>query len=134
MKPKVAINGFGRIGRMIFRANLVRDLLDIVAINDTSSSEMQAHLLKYDSTYGTITDDVKADGPNGLLVNGKKIPMFFTRDPLELPWKKLGVDLVLECTGAFTDREGASKHLKVGAKRVLISAPGKNVDATFGPV
>lgn len=129
-KARVAINGFGRIGRMMFRANLVRDLVDIVAVNDLSPAEVHAHLLKYDSTYGTIPDDIKAQGTD-LIINGKKVPVFNKKDPSELPWKDVGVDVVLESTGVFTDREGASKHLTAGAKRVLITAPAKNPDATF---
>lgn len=131
MKPRVAINGFGRIGRMIMRANLVCDLIDIVAINDLSPANVHAHLLKFDSTYGTIENDIKAEGPNTLIVDGKKIPLFSKKDPAELPWKDLNVDIVIESTGVFTDREGASKHITAGAKRVIISAPAKNPDATF---
>lgn len=115
---------------MMFRANLVRDLVDIVAINDLSPADVHAHLLKFDSTYGTIPDDIKADGTN-LVANGKKVPVFNKKDPSELPWKDIGVDVVLEATGVFTDRDGASKHLAAGAKRVLITAPAKNPDATF---
>lgn len=129
-KPRVAINGFGRIGRMIVRCNLILDLLDIVVINDLSPAETSAHLLKFDSTYGTIPNDVRAEG-NALFIDGKKIDLVSSRDPATLPWKKENIDIVLECTGAFTDREGASKHLQAGAKRVIISAPGKNPDATF---
>lgn len=131
MKPRVAINGFGRIGRMITRANLINNLVDIVAINDLSPADVHAHLLKFDSTYGTIPNDVKADGPDKLVIDGKTIPLFTKKDPAELPWKDLNVDIVIESTGVFTDREGASKHLKAGAKRVIISAPAKNPDATF---
>ncbi len=115
---------------MMLRANLVRQLVDIVGVNDLSPAEVHAHLLKYDSTYGTITNDVMADGTN-LIVDGKKIPVFNKKDPSELPWKDLNVDVVLESTGVFTDREGASKHLTAGAKRVLITAPAKGPDATF---
>jgi len=131
MKSRIAINGFGRIGRMMFRCNLVRDLVDIVAINDLSPADVHAHLLKYDSTYGTIPDEIGHDGPVTLVVNNKKIPLYTKKDPAELPWKDLGVDVVLESTGVFTDRDGASKHLAAGAKRVLITAPAKNPDATF---
>lgn len=131
MKPRVAINGFGRIGRMIMRANLVRDLIDIVAINDLSPADVHAHLLKFDSTYGTIPNDIKADGAGALIIDGKKIPLFSKKDPAELPWKDLNVDVVIESTGVFTDRESAQKHITAGAKRVIISAPAKNPDATF---
>ncbi|MBI2638885.1 type I glyceraldehyde-3-phosphate dehydrogenase [Candidatus Peregrinibacteria bacterium] len=115
---------------MMFRANLVRGLVDIVAVNDLSPADVHAHLLKYDSTYGTIADDIKTDGGN-LVVNGKKVTVFNKKDPSELPWKDLGIDVVLESTGVFTDRDGASKHLAAGAKRVLITAPAKSPDATF---
>ncbi len=135
-KPRVAINGFGRIGKLIFRSNLIHDLIDIVAINDPSPVEMHSIMLKFDSSYGPITniglkdDDIYVDGKD-LVVKGKKIQVFSTRNPLELPWKDLNIDLVLECTGAFTNREGAAQHLTAGAKRVIISAPAKNPDATF---
>ncbi len=115
---------------MVMRCNLVRDLLDIVAINDTSGTDIHSHLLKFDSTYGILPNEVSHDDAN-LIVDGVKIPMYCNRDPGQLPWKKHEVDIVIECTGVFTDREGASKHLTAGAKRVLISAPGKNPDATF---
>lgn len=131
MKPRVAINGFGRIGRMIMRANLARDLIDIVAINDLSPADVHAHLLKFDSTYGTIENDIKSEGAGTLVVDGKKIPLFSKKDPAELPWKDLNVDVVIESTGVFTDRESAQKHITAGAKRVIISAPAKNPDATF---
>lgn len=130
VKPRVAINGFGRIGRMMFRCNLERDLVDIVAVNDLSPAEVHAHLLKYDSNYGKIDDDIQAEGTN-LIVNGKKIPVFNKRSPAELPWKDVGVDVVIESTGVFTEREGAAQHLASGAKRVIISAPAKDPDATF---
>lgn len=130
MKPRVAINGFGRIGKMMFRSNVMRDLVDIVAVNDLSPASIHAHLLEFDSTYGHLNADVKVDG-NDLIVNGKKITMFAKRDPAEIPWKDLKVDVVLESTGAFTDRDGAAKHLAAGARRVIITAPAKNPDATF---
>lgn len=136
MKPRVAINGFGRIGKMIFRCNILRDLLDIVAINDTSPVEIHAHTLQFDSTYGPVTNlglhpgDIHVEGKD-LVIRNKKIKMFSTRNPLELPWKDLDIDLVLECTGAFTNREGALQHRTAGAKRVIISAPAKEPDATF---
>lgn len=136
MKPRVAINGFGRIGKMIFRANLIHDLLDIVAINDTSPADMHALMLQFDSTYGPITNlgvkegEVSVDGGD-LVVKGKRIKMCANRNPAELPWKELNIDVVIESTGAFTTREGAGQHLTAGAKRVIISAPAKNPDATF---
>lgn len=129
-KPRIAINGFGRIGKNVLRCNLERELLEIVALNDTSGADIHAHLLKYDSLYGTLKNDIKHDSGH-IIIDGKKIPAFSEKDPEKLPWKDLGVDVVLECTGVFTDREGASKHIKAGAKRVIISAPGKGVDATF---
>lgn len=115
---------------MMFRANLVRDLVDIVAINDLSPAEVHAHLLKHDSTYGTIPDSVAAEGTN-LIVNGKKIPVYSKKDPSELPWKEQNIDVVLESTGVFTDRESASKHLTAGARRVIITAPAKGPDITI---
>ena len=126
-KIKVAINGFGRIGRIFFRA--AQDQLDIVGINDLCDANTSAHLLKYDSSHGIFPADVTADAEN-IVVNGKKIRYTQIRDPQELPWKELGVDLVLECTGVFTAKEKAELHLKAGAKKVMVSAPGKGVDLT----
>lgn len=130
MKPKVAINGFGRIGRLFFRANLIRNLVDIVAINDLSPPETTAYLLKHDSSYGTIPNEIGIKDGH-LIVDGKQVTVVQNRDPSALPWKDMGIDLVIECTGVFTDRDGASKHLTAGAKRVLISAPAKNPDVTI---
>jgi glyceraldehyde 3-phosphate dehydrogenase len=127
-KLKVAINGFGRIGRIFFRAGFEK--LDIVGINDLCDAKISAHLLKYDSTHRTYKEDVSADETH-LIVGGKKIRYTKIKDPTQLPWKELGVDLVLECTGVFTDKEGAAKHLTAGAKRVMVSAPAKNVDLTI---
>lgn len=129
-RPRVVINGFGRIGRMMFRCNLIRDLVDIVAVNDLSPAETHAHLLKFDSSYGEIPNEVSAAGEN-LVVDGKKIPVFNKKNPAELPWKELNVDVVIESTGVFTDRENASKHLAAGAKRVIISAPAEKPDITI---
>jgi glyceraldehyde 3-phosphate dehydrogenase len=126
-KLKVAINGFGRIGRIFFRAGFEK--LEVVAINDLCDAKTSAHLLKFDSTHRTFAADVKSD-ETSISVNGKKIRYTKIKDPTQLPWKELGVDLVLECTGVFTDKEGAGKHLQAGAKRVMISAPGKDVDLT----
>lgn len=131
MKPRVAINGFGRIGRQIFRINLERDLLDIVAINDPNPAETMAHLLKYDSTYGTLDAEIEVKSENEFTVNGKSYKLYHTREPLEFPHKENEIDVAIECTGVFRDREGASKHLQAGAKKVLISAPGKNIDRTL---
>ncbi|MFH1284301.1 MAG: type I glyceraldehyde-3-phosphate dehydrogenase [Candidatus Peregrinibacteria bacterium] len=125
MKPKVAINGFGRIGRQVFRINLEKNYFDLVGINDLGSAETMAHLLKYDSNYGTLPEEVVPDGED-IVVDGKKYKVFTEMDPEKLPWKDLGVDFVIECTGVFTKREGAEKHLKAGAKKVVISAPAKD--------
>jgi glyceraldehyde 3-phosphate dehydrogenase len=126
-KLKVAINGFGRIGRIFLRAGFEK--LDIVAVNDLGDAKTSAHLLKYDSTHRTYEHSVSHD-ETSLIVNGKKIRYTKIKDPTQLPWKELGVDLVLECTGVFTDKEGAAKHLAAGAKRVMVSAPAKNADLT----
>lgn len=131
MRPKVAVNGFGRIGKNILRIWLENpNQLDIVAINSTSGPRAHAHLLKYDSIYGILPRDVDSTD-NSLIIDGKSIPFFSERDPEKLPWKKLGVDIVLESTGKFKDREKAAKHLRAGAKRVIITAPGKKVDRTI---
>ena len=130
MAVKVGINGFGRIGRNFFRAAYKDPALQIVAVNDITDAPTLAHLLKYDSIHGRFNEKVEVrDG--GLLVAGKPVKVFAIKDPAELPWKQLGVEVVIESTGKFTDREGAEKHLKAGASRVLISAPAKNPDATF---
>lgn len=115
---------------MFLRANLKQNLVDVAAINDLSPPKTLAHLLKYDSCYGILENNISYDERN-LIIDGKRIQIVSDKDPLKLPWKDLGIDLVVECTGAFTDKEGASKHLTAGAKRVLISAPGKNPDATL---
>ena len=128
-KTRVAINGFGRIGRLSLRANLENDAVEVVAINDPGDINQQAHLFKYDSVYGIFQGEVEAK-EGRLIINGKEIPYFSDRDPENLPWGEHNVDIVLECTGVFRDQEGASKHLKAGAKKVLISAPGKGVDLT----
>ncbi|MDF7675341.1 type I glyceraldehyde-3-phosphate dehydrogenase [Neisseriaceae bacterium ESL0693] len=134
MTLKVAINGYGRIGRQILRAIYdyrLRDQFEIVAINASGSPEINAHLTKFDTVHGRFAADVTTDG-EALVINGDRIPLFSTRNPAELPWAELGVDLVLECTGAFTSKEKASVHLHSGAKKVLISAPGgSDVDATI---
>ena len=129
MSVKVAINGFGRIGRNFFRACLNNPDIEIVGINDLTDAYTLAHLLKYDSVHGKLDADVKAED-NAIVVNGKKIEITAIKDPAKLPWKELGVDIVIESTGVFRDREGAGKHLEAGAKRVIISAPGKNPDLT----
>lgn len=129
MKLKVAINGFGRIGRQVFRVNLEKDYFDIVAINDLTDAKTLAHLLKYDSNYGSIENEI-TNTEDSISVDGKTYKVLKERDPEKLPWKDLGVDLVIECTGFFTDKTGASKHLTAGAKKVIISAPGKDADFT----
>lgn len=127
-KIKVGINGFGRIGRVLFREGF--DKLDIVGINSLDSIEGIAHLLKYDSTHGIFPMEVSHDEKN-LIVNGKKIPVSKTKNPAEIPWKDWGVDVVLECTGAFKKREEFMAHLQAGAKRVLVSAPADGIDLTI---
>ncbi len=132
MTVKVAINGFGRIGRNTLRAALERKELnfEIVAINDLTDANMLAHLLKYDSVHGVLDEDVKVDGEY-IVVGDHKVKVLAERDPAQLPWKELGVDVVVESTGRFTAREDAAKHLEAGAKKVIISAPGKNEDITI---
>jgi glyceraldehyde 3-phosphate dehydrogenase len=130
MKTKVAINGFGRIGRLTFRILHNSDKVDVVAINDLTNTEVLAHLLKYDSAHREFDAEV-SHNENSIIVNGKEIKVFAQRDPEALPWKELGVETVLECTGIFTDPEGLGKHLKAGAKRVLLSAPAKGAVKTI---
>ena len=132
---RIAINGFGRIGRMVFRAYLMNQAkftnFEIVAINDLGLPEQTAHLLKYDSNYGVLPMEVKGEAGK-LIVDGKTYALVQNRDPEQLPWKDLNIDLVIECTGVFTDKAGASKHLTAGAKRVMISAPAKDeIDHTL---
>lgn len=123
-KIKVAINGFGRIGRLTFKALLAQGNVDIVAINDLTDVKTLVHLLRYDSVHGRFNGDVKINDA-GFTVNGDQIKVFAERDPAQLPWNQLGVDVVLESTGRFTDEAGAGKHLQAGAKKVIISAPAK---------
>ena len=125
MAVKVAINGFGRIGRLAFRQMFSAEGYEIVAINDLTSPTMLAHLLKYDSTQGRYDHDVKAE-EDGITVDGKTIKIFKEADAANLPWGKLNVDVVLECTGFYTSKEKASAHIKAGAKKVVISAPAGN--------
>ncbi len=122
---KIAINGFGRIGRAVFKAALESKKLKVAAINDLSDAKTLAQLLKYDSVYGRYAGKVSADSGN-LRVNGRKFPVFNLKNPAKLPWKKFKIDLVLECTGQFTDQKKARAHLAAGAKRVIISAPAKD--------
>lgn len=126
---RVAINGFGRIGRQVLQIALKNKGIEIVAINDLTDTKTLAHLLKYDSVYGRFSGRISCDERN-LIINNKKIPCFAEKDPERLPWARLRVGIVAECTGFFEDRNGASKHLKAGAKKVLISAPAKHPDIT----
>ncbi|AUJ23223.1 MULTISPECIES: type I glyceraldehyde-3-phosphate dehydrogenase [Virgibacillus] len=129
MAVKVGINGFGRIGRLVFRLALQNEDVEVVAINDLTDAEMLAHLLKYDSVHGMLKEEVSVNGSN-IVVGGKEIKVMSERDPAQLGWDKLGVEIVMESTGRFTNREDAQKHLDAGAKKVIISAPGKNEDLT----
>ena len=126
---KLAINGFGRIGRKVMRLALERSDLEIVGINDLCDVKTVSHLFRYDSIYGPLNADVRTEGKS-LIANGKTIKLLSERNPSELPWGDLGVDIVLECTGIFSTREQAGAHLKGGAKKVLISAPSKDADLT----
>lgn len=126
-KIKVAINGFGRIGRISFRVMLECENIEVVAINDLTDSKTLAHLLKYDSVHGVIKADVRAEG-NAIVVNGKKINVYAEKDPANLPWKSLDIDVVIESTGFFLDKESAGKHITAGAKKVIISAPANSSD------
>lgn len=129
MSVKVAINGFGRIGRLVLRTGFRNKEVEFVAVNDITDARTLAHLLKYDSIHGVLNAEVKAIG-NSIEIDGKEIKIFATREPEALPWKALGVDVILESTGKFTDRAGAEKHLMAGAKKVVISAPAINPDVT----
>jgi glyceraldehyde 3-phosphate dehydrogenase len=130
MAVKVGINGFGRIGRNIMRAALGSKDIDFVAVNDLTNAATLAHLLKYDSVLGNLDADVKATG-DGISVNGDQFKVLSVKDPAQLPWKDVGVDVVFECTGIFTNRDGATKHLTAGAKKVIITAPAKGPDITL---
>jgi glyceraldehyde 3-phosphate dehydrogenase len=125
MKTRVAINGFGRIGRNAFKIAFARDDIEIVAINDLTDTKTLAYLLKHDSNYGTYDRDVSHDDTH-LIVDGQKVAVLAEKDPTALPWKDMNVELVIESTGFFTDKEGASKHITAGAKRVVISGPTKS--------
>ena len=129
MSVKVAINGFGRIGRNVFRAAQSSSEFEIVAINDLTNPQTLAHLLKYDSIHGILSADVSATD-DSIQCGGKSIKVFSERDPADLPWKELGVDIVIESTGFFTNGKDAGKHIQAGASKVIISAPGKEVDLT----
>ena len=131
MATKVGINGFGRIGRLVFRAMEKDPAFDIVAINDPGSITAAAHLLKYDSIHGRAYDEVRVDG-DSIIVDGRRVRVLSDRDPRNLPWGELGVELVIESTGFFTDANAAHAHIDSGAKKVLITAPAKNEDITIG--
>ena len=135
MKTKLGINGFGRIGRCFVRAALqdkeFMDMVDIVAINDLTDANTLAHLFKYDSVFGKFQGEVEAKGNNTLGLSGKEVKVFSEKDPAMIPWKDLQVDIVLESTGKFNDAKEAAKHISAGAKKVIISAPAKQPDATI---
>ncbi len=130
MTIKIGINGFGRIGRLVFRAALKHPDVDVVAINDLTDAATMAHLLTYDSVHGKLDLDIKAQG-DAIEVDGKSVVFTSIKDPEQLKWKELGVDIAAECTGLFRDRENAAKHLTAGARKVIISAPAKDPDITI---
>ncbi|MFC4075738.1 glyceraldehyde-3-phosphate dehydrogenase [Salinithrix halophila] len=127
MPLRIAINGFGRIGRMVFRKAIRERDLEVVAVNASYPAETLAHLVKYDTVHGMAEDDIRAEGDH-LVVNGRRVKLVSDRDPARLPWGELNIDVVIEATGKFRDRKGAGLHLKAGAKKVVITAPGKNED------
>jgi glyceraldehyde 3-phosphate dehydrogenase len=127
---KIAINGFGRIGRMFYRAALGRQDLEVVAVNDITNAATLAHLLKYDSVHGTLKHEIKAEG-GAIHVDGKSIQVLAERDPSKLPWKQLGAQVIIESTGLFTARDKAAMHLAAGARKVVISAPADGADVTL---
>ncbi|WP_313235156.1 glyceraldehyde-3-phosphate dehydrogenase [Sporosarcina ureae] len=129
MTTKIAINGLGRIGRMVFRQIIKENDVNLVAVNATYPAETIAHLLKYDSTHGVFDGEIIAD-ENAIIVDGKRVQLISERDPSKLPWQKLGVDIVIESTGVFNSRDKAALHLESGAKKVILTAPGKNEDVT----
>lgn len=129
MTVSIAINGFGRIGRMVFRQAMMRGDVNIVAVNASYPSETLAHLIKYDTNHGVFPGTVEAV-EGALIVNGNRVELVSERDPLKLPWAQMGVDIVIEATGKFNDREKAAMHLEAGAKKVILTAPGKNEDIT----
>lgn len=127
MATNIAINGFGRIGRLVFRVAIARDDVNVIAVNDLIDAEHLAYLLKYDSTHGRFDGDISVDGDH-LVVNGQRVRVCSERNPEDLPWGELGVEVVVESTGLFRDRQSAGRHLTAGAKRVVISAPAKEAD------
>lgn len=130
MTTRIAINGFGRIGRMVFRKAMNDPEVEVVAINASYPVETLAHLIKYDTIHGNISDKIETKD-NVIIVNGKETKVVSDRDPANLPWKELDVEIVIEATGKFRDKEGAGKHIKAGAKKVVITAPGKDDDVTI---
>jgi glyceraldehyde 3-phosphate dehydrogenase len=130
MHAKVAINGFGRIGRMVFRKAMSDENLNVVAVNASYPAETLAHLIKYDSIHGPFQGSVETDG-DALIINGKRVQLLNSRDPRDLPWQEFGIDVVIEATGKFRSRETAGYHLEAGAKKVVITAPGKDEDVTI---
>jgi glyceraldehyde 3-phosphate dehydrogenase len=130
MSIKLGINGFGRIGRMVFRAALKHPDVEVVAINDLTDAPTMAHLLKYDSVHKQLDNDIHA-ADNAIVVDDREIAYSAIKDPAQLPWKEFGVDIAMECTGLFRDKENAGKHLAAGASKVVISAPAKDPDATI---
>ena len=130
MSIKVGINGFGRIGRVAFRASLKHPDIEVVAINDLTDAPTMAHLLTYDSVHGKLDHSIRAED-GAIVVDDRRIAYTAIKDPAKLPWQELGVDIVMECTGLFRDRENASKHLTAGARKVIISAPAKDPDTTI---
>lgn len=130
MTVSIAINGFGRIGRMVFRQAILMDDVTITAVNASYPAETLAHLIKYDTNHGTFAGDVSSE-EDALIVNGKRVQLVNERDPLNLPWKDMGIDIVIEATGKFNSREKAALHLEAGAKKVILTAPGKQEDITI---
>src|SRR6185295_18593436 len=130
MGIRIGINGFGRIGRNVLRASLCDPGLEFVAVNDLTDAKTLAYLLQYDSVHGTLAATVEAR-EDAILLDGKPIKVLAKTDPKELPWKEMGVDIVVESTGRFTDREGANNHLSAGARRVIVTAPSKDADVTL---
>lgn len=131
MAARIAINGFGRIGRMVFRRAIKDPNLEVVAVNASYSCDILAHLIKYDTIQGTFDGSVEVDDNQNLIVDGKKVRIVSDRDPANLPWSSLSIDIVIEATGKFNHREGAAKHLEAGAKKVVLTAPGKMEDVTI---
>ncbi|MED4224191.1 glyceraldehyde-3-phosphate dehydrogenase [Neobacillus cucumis] len=130
MKARIAINGFGRIGRMVFRKAMLENKLEVVAINASYPAETLAHLIKYDTNHGPFQGDV-IPLDHELIINGKRVKLLNNRSPEELPWRELGIDIVIEATGKFNAREKAALHLRAGAKKVILTAPGKDEDVTI---